>query len=168
MRWIGVLITGAALSAGCGGDRPPDVPASGGGSPAAEISAPQDADLHGAPRPDDEDLQELFDVSRDLQAVGRSESGAVADLTDDLLRFGQDNASRPDAKTLAESLGRALKGRSLDDATARRVAVLLYVVMNGDRITAEQRGAAASQLRDVITRAGAAAADAGAVVSQIR
>ena len=172
MRGIVVFAAVVLLSVGCSGDQPPPVPASGGSAapsaPSPEIPAPADPDLHGAPPLDAEGLQELFDISRDVQAVARSESGAVADLTVDLSRFESPGGTRPEAKALAESIGRALQGRMLDEVAARRVAVLLYVAMNGGSLTPEQRTAASAQLREILASTGAAAADADAVAAQIR
>lgn len=173
MRSIAVFSAVVLLSVGCGGDQPPPVPGASGESPTSaapppEIPAPAAADLHGAPPVDGEELQELYDISRDLQAVARSEGGAVADLAEDLSRFAPSGETGPDAKALAERIGRALGGRGLDEAAGRRVAVLLYVAMNAGGLTPEQRAAASTQLREILASAGAAAADADAVAAQIR
>jgi hypothetical protein len=172
MRYIVVLVVAALLSAGCGADQPPPVPASGSGAPSTPpepgraIPAPADADLHGAPAPDAEDLRELYDISRDLHAVALGERGAVDDLAQDLSRFAAPSGG--DARTIAESVGRALQGRTLDETNGRRLAVLLYVAMRQGDLTPAQRSGASAALRDLLTTAGAPAAQAGEAAGQIR
>jgi hypothetical protein len=172
MRVIAIL-TATALSAACGGSQPPAVPAASTTSataaePARGITAPADGDLHGAPRPDAEDLRELYDVSRDVLAAAADEAGAVEDLAQDIARFPAPDEPGPEARAMAEAIGRALKGRTVDEAGARRVAVLVYVAMHSGQLTPAQRTAAAAQLRETLAAMGAAPAQVDAVAGQIR
>jgi hypothetical protein len=173
MRPIVALALAAALTAACGGSQPPAVPASPAGTPppaepARGIPAPAAADLHGAPAPDAEDLRELFDISRDLLAVAAGESGAVPDLAQDLSRFAPVGGGGPDVSALAERVGAALKGRTLDVAGSQRLAVLLYVTMHAAELTPAQRTAAATGWREALAATGASGAAVDAVADSVR
>jgi hypothetical protein len=127
---------------------------------------PTEAELHGAPRPTQEDLQELHDVSRDIQGIAAGQSGAERDLADDLERFASDRKTG-NVDGLSRAMAAALKGKTIDQAASRRLALQLYVAVNADKMTAEQRTQASNQLQQTLSSAGVARAQADAVVSQM-
>lgn len=171
MRTTSIVLIGM-LGAACGGPPPATPPSE---TPAAATPAdaprtlamPADQDLYGAPRPDEGDLNELFDIARDLQGVAASREGAVRDLAEDLERFAASEDEKRRASGLADSVGRALSGRTLDETAAGRLAVALYVAMHADALSAAQQAGAAGALGQTLAAAGAAAPQVDAVVQQL-
>lgn len=178
MRMIAFVLIATGFAVGCGGG--PETPPASTSSPAAsqpatpsvpepprEIPASTFANLHGAPAPSDADRRELYDVSRDLQAIAAGEASATQDLADDLKRFVPAGGPQPDTTRIAQSVTTAVKGRTLDESAAQRLTAALYVTLHGDDMNASQHAAAAGQLRDILGSIGAPKAQADAVVSQM-
>jgi hypothetical protein len=174
MRPMMFVFVIALLMAACGRDQEPtSAPQSTAPGttappePGKSLPQPSAAELHGAPPPSDEDLGELYDISRDLQAVAAGENDAVRDLATDLARFAPSDRNTESHNRVAEAIGNALNGKRLDDATAGRLAVLLYVTLHADAMTQAQQKAASDQLRETLGAIGVARAQAEAVVSQV-
>ena len=159
---IRCLLLAALFQTAC--DRPSDPAA--GAAPGA-VTRPSNVELHGAPPLSDEDLRELFDISRDLQAVATRHDNAIVDLADDLARLVGQDRTDVEIDGLARAVGAALEGRTLDEGPASRLAVLLYVMLFADALTPAEQAGASRDLAQLLGALGVPRAQSDAVVAHM-
>lgn len=164
-----ILLATLVLSAACGGDEPAP-PASSNSVPSSSagyLAMPDANALYGAPQPNTEDLQELFDIARDLQAVSAGTSGAAQDLRDDLARFVPQGTAPSAVEAMVADVSQALSGHSLSQASAERLSVMLYAALHAGRLEAAERDRLTADLRQALVDAGATEATAGTAAGHV-
>ena len=180
-----VVILMALTIAACGGScsNQPAAPAAGAAVPAAAptpapapkpveaakaIPAPSPAQLHGALRPTDEQLRDLYDISRDVGAIAAREKGAVDDLAQDLSTVTREDPPPLNAGSLARAVDRAMAGCRTDDQLLSRIAVGLYVAVSREVARGADREALGEEVRTLLSTAGCNAAGVSAMAQAVR
>jgi len=107
------------------------------------------------PAPQGEQTNRIDDISRDLQNVARNDSNAPAELLDDLTYL--ESVPRPPErlKELGDALSAALRGAKLPDTEAKRVATLLFQMVNARDLSESQIAQIGTDLRAALVMAGA-------------
>ena len=178
-----VVLLMAVMIVACGRScsNQPAGPAAGSAAPAAApapaptpkpietakaILAPSPAELHGALPPTEEQLRELYDISRDIRAVAAQEKGAVDELAHDLTGITHEDPPPQNAASLARVVDGAIRGCRTDDDLLTRVAVSLYVAVGRDVAKAD-RAALGEEVRKLLSTAGCSAAGVSAMAQAV-
>jgi hypothetical protein len=115
------------------------------------------------PEPTEEQRSKIDDIARDLQAVGRGEADAVADLRTDLENLGTFEAPADEIDALVAALAQGLRARELSTANATRLSEQLFLALQALELSARQTSAVQREISAVLTEGQVGAADAEAV-----
>jgi hypothetical protein len=90
------------------------------------------------PKPDEEQVDRIQDLSRDLQNLASGNADAPKELGDDLTIISRMPVPEARVQELVQALQASLRGKALPDEAAKRLAENLFVVMSARQLSDRQ------------------------------
>ena len=90
------------------------------------------------PTPDEEQVDRIEDLSRDLQNLASGNADAPKELGDDLTIISRMPVPEPRVQELVQALQASLRGKMLSDEAARRLAESMFLVMSARQLSDRQ------------------------------
>ena len=90
------------------------------------------------PMPDPEQVDRIEDLSRDLQNIAQGNGDAPQELGDDLQVISRMPVPEQRVKELVQALQASLRGKTLSEEAARRLAESMFVVMSARELSDRQ------------------------------
>jgi hypothetical protein len=118
---------------------------------------------------DEQGMNRISDLSRDLQSVARGEAGAPKDFADDLLVFVDEHS--PETRTVVEGfagrLAEAVASASLSEPAAEQLAHTSWMVVGATEMSDRQIRSLQAEFRSQLTAVGIPQDRADAVVAEV-
>ena len=114
-----------------------------------------------------DEQNEVGDVSRDILALAGGDASAAEDLAQDLATLGPHETGRAAAPDMARRLQAALRGRSVSEQQAMRLADQMYLTFGADKLSGRQVTEIQQNVRALLTEVGAPAETIEPAVEQV-
>jgi hypothetical protein len=127
------------------------------------------------PKPDEEQVDRIQDLSRDLQNLASGNADAPMELGDDLTVISRMPVPEARVKELVQALQASLRGKTLSDEAAHRLAESMFLVMSARQLSDRQIENLQTEITDQVKALGAdeaaatqVAAVAGTLQGEVR
>jgi hypothetical protein len=120
------------------------------------------------PVPNEDELDEVSDISRDLQYIASGhDPQAPGDLADDLRKFVEEAGAESVADELSRLTADALRGSSLTEQAAQRLAHSLWMTVAARQMSERQIEALQNDIQFLLMSIGVADEQAEQVAAQV-
>jgi transcriptional regulator NrdR family protein len=117
------------------------------------------------PMPDEEQVDRIEDLSRDLQNVAARNETAPQELAEDLEVIGRMPVPRERVQELVQALQTSLQGKTLSDDAAKKLAESMFLVMSARQLSDRQIETLQTEVTTQVKALGADEAAATSVAS---
>ena len=116
---------------------------------------------------DEQGMNRISDLSRDLQSIARGDAGAPRDFADDLLVLVDSSDARPAVEGFAGRLAEAVASATLAAPAADQLAHTCWMVVGATEMSDRQIRSLQAELRSQLAAAGIPQDRADAVVADV-
>jgi hypothetical protein len=119
------------------------------------------------PTPTGDQSNEIGDIARDMISVAGKDPQAPEDLRSDLAKYGSNDEAVQRINDLAKEISGALVGVRLTDETAKNLANILWVGLNGKELSERQVEALGREVKTVLASTGVTENRAQAIADRL-